>query len=307
MKGSDRGQFGPDDDAGDFGGLSALDAYLDGQLSGAELSAFETRLAHDHALASARDAQRRIDGGLRGLFVVPPFIPLPLNGHPPGGGTNGHPSNGHPVAPATPAGTAAHGWAGIKSAILSTKGLLAGLALVAAVVLGIGGWLAYLHFTADGDHQLTFAEVYQRQVHATPSGTVERLQIESLASETTGYAIRLKQQPANVKFVSMLQAHVLSPHTFVLHARCEGEDMLLLADRACEDVPAAGHNCGMNQFRREVGGVVFYELSPFDEPMLLNAYEVFPAGSAPAITMSSTTTHPSTTHPSTTHLSTSTH
>jgi hypothetical protein len=286
MKGSDRGQFGPDD-AGEPGGGGSLDAYLDGQLSGGELSAFEARLARDPALARARDAQRRIDGGLRGLFVVPPFIPLPLNGQPPGGPnghpTNGHPANGHPVSPATPAGTGAaagHGWAGVKSAILTAKGLLAGLTLVAAL-LGAGGWLAYLHFTAD--RQLTFAEVYQRMVHAAPGGTVDRSQVESVASDTVGYAIRMKEQPANLKLVSMSQAHVLSPRTFVLQARVDGQDMLLLADRACEDAPLAGRGCGMHQFRREVGGVVFYELSPFDEPMLLNSYEVFPPGAPPAI------------------------
>jgi hypothetical protein len=293
MKGSDRGQFGPDDagDPGAGGGSSPLDAYLDGQLSGAELSAFEARLARDPALAGARDAQRRIDGGLRGLFIVPPFIPLPLNGHPPGGGGGGGGgANGHPVSPAAPAGAAAHGWAGVKSAILSTKGLLASLAIVAAL-LGAGGWLAYLHFTAapPADNPLTFAEVFQRQVHAVPNGTVDRSQVESLASETLGYAIRMKTPPANVKFVSMSQAHVMSPRTFVLQARVEGQDMLLLADRACEDVQAEARSCGMHQFRREVGGVVFYELSPFDKPMLLNSYEVFPPGFAPGTTSTSTT------------------
>jgi hypothetical protein len=299
MKGSERGQFGPGD-ADEFGGSSPLDAYLDGQLSGAELSAFEARLARDPARAGARDAQRRIDGGLTGLFVVPPFIPLPLNGQPPGG-TNGHPTNGHPVSPAAPAGAApagagAPGWAGIKSALLSTKGLLAGLALLAAL-LGAGGWLACLHFTPDANRQLTFAEIYQRQLHTAPNGNVDRSQVESLASETVGYAIRIKEHPANLKFVSMSQAHVLSPRTFVLQASYEGQDMLLLADRACEDLPAAGHNCGMHQYRREVGGVVFYELSPFDKPMLLNSYEVFPPGSAPVKTSSAPTTHATTTRP----------
>jgi hypothetical protein len=298
MKGSDGGQLGHGDadDLGDDGGGSPLDAYLDGQLSGAELSAFEARLARDPVLAGARDAQRRIDGGLRGMFVVPPFIPLPLNGHPPGG-TNGHPTNGHPVAPAAPAvGTAAHGWAGVKAAILSTKGLIAGFVLLAGL-LGAGGWLAYLHFTVDPDPQLTFAEAYQRQVHATPNGSVDKSQVESLASETIGYTIRMKHQPANLKLVSMSRAHVLSSRTFVLQARYEGQDMLLIADRACEDMPAADHNCGMHQFRREVGGVVFYELSPFDKPMLLNAYEVFPPGAAPATIPSahtSNTTQPRT-------------
>ena len=293
MKGSDLGQFGHDD-AGDPGGGSTLDAYLDGQLSGAERSAFEARLARDPALAGAREAQRRVDAGLRGLFVIPPFIPLPMSGHPTG--TNGHPSNGHPVTPATPAattGTAGYGWAGIKSAILSTKGLLAGLALL-AVLLGVGGWLAYLQFTAP--HQLTFAEIYQQQVRVTPNGSVDGSQVETVASQTIGYGIRLKSHPANVKLVSMSAAHVLSPHTFVLQARREGQDVVLLADRACEDAPAAAAaGCGMHQFRREIGGVVFYELTPLDEPMLLSVLEVVPAAASVQVTGS--TTHRSTTNP----------
>src|SRR3954451_21802845 len=92
---SDRGQLDPGDNGS--GGGTLLDAYLDGQLTGAELAVFEARLASEPALAARRDAQRRIDRGLRGLFVVPPFIALPINGHPPT--TPGHPANGHPVSP----------------------------------------------------------------------------------------------------------------------------------------------------------------------------------------------------------------
>lgn len=300
MKGTDRGQFGHDD-ADDLGGSvgAMLDAYLDGQLSGAQLSAFEARLARDPALVGARDAQRRIDGGLRGLFVVPPFIPLPMpmNGHPTG--SNGSPTgtNGHPVTPTGPTtGTAGHGWAGVKSAILSTKGLVSGLALLAVLLAG-GGWLAYMHFTAS--RQLTFAEIYAQQVRVAPNGTVDGSQVETVASQAIGYGIRLKDRPANLKLISMSQANVLSPHTFVLQARYQGQDVVLLADRSCEDKPAPGaHSCGMNQFRREVGGVVFYELSALDQPTLLNVLEVLPAGSVQTVqTSTSTTQRGATTRP----------
>jgi hypothetical protein len=297
MKGSDRGQLGHDDaddlGGGGGGGGSALDAYLDGQLGGAERAAFEARLARDPALAGARDAQRQIDGRLRGLFVVPPFIPLPINGNPPSG-ANGHPANGHPVAPAAAAGKAG-GWTALKSAILSTKGLVVGLALLTSL-LGVGAWLAFFRPAPPPPPQgLTFAEIFQKQVNTPPDGAIDDARVASHASATIGHPIRLKGRSANLKLVSMSSAHVMSPHTFVLQARYEGQDVLLLADRACEDVPA-GHSCGMNQFRREVGGVVLYELTPLDQPMLLNACEVLPAGSVQLI--GSPATQGSTTKPS---------
>jgi hypothetical protein len=236
--------------------------------------AFEARLARDPVLAAGRDAQRRIDRGLRGLFVIPPFVGLPINGHPPGG--TAHPANGHPLTPAAPAGAShAGGWAALKSTLLSAKGL-AIIGLVAAALLGAGGWLTYLRFFAD--RQLSFDEVYSQQVRATAAdASIGRDQVESFASATLGYTVRTKKAPANVKLVSMTQAHVMSARTVVVHARVDGQNLLLLADHACHDVQASGGgSCELHRFRREVGGVVLYELTPLDKPVLLNLYDVLP-------------------------------
>src|SRR5262249_53403833 len=78
------------------------------------------------------------------------------------------------------------------------------------------------------------------------------------------------------KLVSMSQAHVLSPRTVVVHARVDGENLLLLADHTYRDVAAGGESCGLHRFRREVNGVVLYELTPLDKPGLLNLYDVLP-------------------------------
>jgi hypothetical protein len=79
-----------------------------------------------------------------------------------------------------------------------------------------------------------------------------------------------------VKLVSMSQAHVMTRRTFVLQARVDGQNLLVLADKACEDVAPSASGCGLHRFRREVGGVVFYELTPLDKPLLLNLYQVLP-------------------------------
>jgi anti-sigma factor RsiW len=303
MKGSDRGQFDFDGDAGDPGDGSRLDAYLDGQLSGAELSAFEARLASEPALDAQRELQQRIDRGLRGVLIPPAFIPLPMNGHPPACGTKGLAVYGHPLTPsAPPAGAAAKtGWAAIKSVLLSGKGLLIS-ALLLSGLLGIAGWLASAHFTAvpaEHPRALSFQELYQGQVHAESCGAnLDRQQVESLASQTLGYTIRLQGMPTDVKLVSMTNAWVMTHNTFVLHARHNGQDLLVLADHACEDVPAsvaAAHTCGMHPFRREVDGLVFYELTPLEQPVLLNALQVLPAGTSVASPIvTSTATQPTT-------------
>src|SRR5687768_1080789 len=58
----------------------ALDAYEAGVLAGPRRRAFESRLAGDPSLRAAVDEQRRIDGSLRAMFLVPAPPPLAVNG-----------------------------------------------------------------------------------------------------------------------------------------------------------------------------------------------------------------------------------
>ena len=258
--------------AGDNGSAStsSLDAYLDGRLGGPERTAFEARLGEDPALAAGLDAQRHIDGSLRRMFIVPPFTGLPFDGHPtPAQAARPEPVHA-PRAAAAVAGVAISAALGDGARRWTTKTLLFG-ALVSGVVLTAVSWLAY---NALADRRQSFNEVYRdlAAVPAQPAGTAG---FESACRHSLGHQVAVTQPPAGVEVLGVGEAKVLSPKTVVLRARVDGQNVLLFADRAANDDgrAAARHDgCSLHLFRRQVGGVVFYELTPFDEPRLLDPY-----------------------------------
>ena len=260
---------------------AALDAYLDGQLGTSARSAFEARLAGDPALAAELDVQRRLDRSLRGAFLVPPFPGLPTNGHPtplPRSEPSSKPSliTGPRAAAAAIAGltvsAAAQGarrWARDNVLLSAALGVM-----IAGSVL----WLAY---TAHANRRVTFDEVYRDVVASPPtSGSSTAAPFESACAKSLGRALQARNVvPNGVQMLGVIEAPVLSRKTVVLRARVDGQDVLLFADRPEEEAEALrrmGGGCHLHLFRRDAGGLVLYELTPLDQPRLLDQYAEAP-------------------------------
>lgn len=66
----------------------------------------------------------------------------------------------------------------------------------------------------------------------------------------------------------------ISRYTGVMLGVARGEDVVVLVDHLDRDVELATPNEGLNLFRRTVGELVFYELTPLDEPVFIPTFEV---------------------------------
>lgn len=245
-----------------------LDAYVDGHLSGAARAAFESRLADDPALAARLDFQRQLERALRGLFVAPAFPGVPANGHP-----TPLPRHAASAAAASTAGRFAARW-------LRREVVLGGLFATAAVAIAVITWFAQF---APAGSRLTFETVYRQSVASGTGGcggAHDGANLESVCQLSVGRALRLKSVPAGVEVLGVSEARVLSARTVVLRAKVDGAEVLVFADRAKNDDDDAGARPanGLRTFRRQMGDVVLYEVTPLAAPRLLDRYEFAEGG-----------------------------
>lgn len=225
----------------------SLDAYLDGTLEGADLAAFEAALAADPALRAEVDLQRRIDGALRHGFALPePAIPMLAPA---------------PVPVPAPA-RARRYWTAPR------------LLAAAAIVLLVGGFTTFglaRHLAAD--HPLV--SVYRTNVArglkpAWVCDTDEQL-VAYLESKY-GRALTVRGGEG-VHLIGWTSCAAISPYTAVLMTRVEGEPVLVLVDTASADHDLSlPWLSGLHLYRRELGGMVLYELTPRSAPALLDRF-----------------------------------
>lgn len=246
----------PDDD------FSGLDAYVDGRLPASERAAFEARLADDPTLLAGVELQRRLDTALRSLFAVPAFPGVPSNGHP------------APVPRGQAAGPRWVQW--IRRDVLIGS-LFAAIGITAAVVT----WFSEF---APARTQVTFEMAYRQNIESGEvggCGIADASEMESISQLSVGSALRLRTAPRDVELLGLSHVDVLSTQTLVLRAKVEGREVLVFADRVSNDSPSSAAKCaksGIHMYRRQIGDVVLYEMSPLDKPRLLDLYEPVSAG-----------------------------
>jgi hypothetical protein len=262
-------------------GDGALDAYLDGLLVGPERLAFESRLSQDPALRAAVESQRRIDGALRSLFVIPTPLPLPTNGK------YRQPDSPPPESPPTPGPSA-------TSATAAAAGAEKGKIILAAVLLLLSAAITAWQFFPDGSGggaqrvRATPEEVYQRQVLGGFTPDVPYLGAQHLSAiyhTHLGRGLSLRA-PKGVTPLGVASGCGVGHDAVVLLARVNGREVMVIAstpDCAGPDPggAAAGPDGGLRRFRRQVGGLVLDELSPLDRPHLLDRFEPTPPPAAP--------------------------
>jgi len=238
-----------------------LDRYLDGDLAGAELEAFEARLGRDSSLRAEITRQERIDDGLRRLLAPPQNPPriAALEARPEAAERD-HPS---PPVPLTRRRT----------------GIVVG-ALAAAAVLALAA--AGVWWQAGGARPTKLDRLYAFQVEHdwTP------LEVCTTADAFQGwvekyYGVPLRPRPGateRIEFIGWRYDTTLSGLTGVLLARADDQPLFVLVDRLEHDgvlEPPRRHDA-LRLHRREVGGLVLYEVSPFERPRVIGALAVAP-------------------------------
>jgi hypothetical protein len=218
----------------------ALDAYLDGLLEGADLEAFEAAMAADPALRAEVELQRRIDAALRRHFALPEAPAL------------------HPPA------------AGAGSRYWNTPRLLAAAAIILLVAgITIFGLVRYIA----ADHPLV--RVYRTEVArglkpAWVCDTDE--QLVAYLEDKYGRGLTVRGGDG-IDLIGWTSCTALSPYTAVLMTRVDGEPVFVLVDLLASDRDLSlPWLSGLHLFRRELGGMVLYELTPRAAPVLLDRF-----------------------------------
>lgn len=225
-------------------GPDSIDLYMDDLLSPSERTAFEARLAAEPELRARLAQQREIDGVLGRAYAYEPPAPMPMP---------------------KPVSWPRVGWiASLASAVL--------LAVSAFVVLNRPS--ATKHRPAEA--------VYAAYVEAgwKPAWKCENDQQSADAVSTLlglpGAAVIVPLATPGVEVLGWIPTDdyrlgtPISQRTLSLLTRVDGKNVLLLVDlkerdRAVAVTPASG----LNVFRREVDGVVIYEVSPLGKARVL--------------------------------------
>ncbi len=225
---------------------SLLERYCDGELTPEQRAAFEQALADDEALRRQVELQSRIDATLRGAFA-----------------------ERYAAAPAMPRK---------RPFYRSPRVLLVAAMLLIALPVGIACVQYVLLTRRPAPPQPVTMQAYYAEAVASgfePGWVCETdEQFAGTFDYRFGQPMLTGALPSDVELLGLGYARVLSRRTVTVFARVRGEPVLLFVDRATAAPPTEPLAEGLRRFRRELGDVAIYEVSPHDEPRLLEHFYV---------------------------------
>ncbi len=233
-----------------------LEAYLDGLLEGPDREAFERRIEEQPDLQAAVRQHRAVDSALKRVIGPPPVARLDPAGD----------AAGPARAPAT------GGWR------LAVKRLAVAAALAGGV---FGAWQIYSVLSPDaGGYQpmawRSLETVYRNEIESgfEPSWVCENdEEFRQSFSKSHGQPLLLAQLPDRVSALGLAYCNSITLKTTYLLATVEGEPVIVFVDRRDRD-PGQTLSPGsdLHLYSRHVGSLVLYELSPLDQPRLLDHF-----------------------------------
>lgn len=259
-----------------------LDAYLDGQLTGDELHAFEKSLAQDPVLQAQVDTQRSIDDSLTRLFGRAEPVSLPAQ---PNGAFEAHrQSVARTIEPprlrVAPHTGAAKAKTPPAKRNLRLPALLAVAAMLALTAAGLymTGWIKPSDFFGTRETFIGPEVVYQRKVKTgfNPDWVCETDdQFTDTIRSRWGESLLIRNTDS-VKVVGWSYYEpVLSSDTLILLTKVDDTEVIVVMDHKKHDRTVSMKGCGgkLQQFREEFGNVVMYEITPLAEPRVLPLVE----------------------------------
>jgi hypothetical protein len=234
-----------------------LDRYLDGLLDPQEAAAFEREVAADPALAAELELQRRIDASLSRAFAYPEGVEASLLDPAP-----------IPFVPAK----RRFSWKRV-AAVAS----LAASLTVAYIVSRPGAFDPPLKGGAA--FTMTACEVYKRlnDNNWVPSYKCKNdEEFVAAVRKRLGTAVLIPLGTVGVTldgwgYPDSYEGSPLSIHAMYLMTHVGDRRVLVMMDTKANENPVPKGTCEVNLFRREVGSMVLYEVSPLDAPKAIEA------------------------------------
>lgn len=243
-----------------------LDAYLDGQLDEAELRAFERQLARHEGLRIQVERQRVLDDTLLRLFPTPSTDQL-LSGRP-----SPHARRRRRLSISD--------WSP-RARFITTAACLA--------LIVLAGWRVW-QFTrppVPGPYGAqpwrSLARVYDDTLKGgfKPNWVCKSdEEFKMMFQARLGQRLLLAQSDGAVQSVGLGYCHSISPLTVYLLARvsCDADaeptdEVLVFVDRAKScTAPSLPPDSALRLFRRQVDGLILFELTPCSQPRVLDLF-----------------------------------
>ena len=237
-----------------------IDAYLDDALAPADRAAFEARLNTDASLRAELDLARGIEASLNRTHV-----PESLS------------------APSLPSAKSARA----ASAPQRSLRRFWPLASAAAIVLvALAGYLVYDHFDTSF-RRYDPARFYAMAAdhNFAPDWTCQNDdEFKDTTRNNVGQAMLVHQDPtAKIQLVGWAYSKTyrgtpLGPKTIMLFAKVDSDPVIVLVDELSRDaILKAASDPKLHVFRRELGSVVLYEITPRSSPVVMDAFYMPPS------------------------------
>lgn len=248
----------------------------DGLLTPEEQAQIVQRAERDADLARALEQDAEVDAALQRAFAPPPPVFPVLDDEPQSKATPA----ADPVSPATVEQEPVH-------AKPRSRGRLVWYATAATLAWALFGWQ---WLSRPGGPEVAFVERPLSEVYET--SIREGFQPywicddEAVFAETfrrrQGVPLKLGELPEDRVMAGLSYLGGLSDSSTSMLAHVDGKPVIVVVDRLKNDWrPPVGHDeqTGLNVFRVERAGLVLYEVTPLDEPMLLPYFRpLTPAG-----------------------------
>lgn len=174
-------------------------------------------------------------------------------------------------APTAPSGSASPGSRG-SVLYRFTRPMRLAAAILVVAVLG-----AAIAFYANPFGQASLASVYRAEIEAGfVPGWVCETETEFIETFTKRFQTPLRLREAvGLEAIGLTYNYALGPQTVMLLTRVEGEPVIVFigSTRLVETAPAVGDR-DLAVFEKQIGGVRLFELTPFDQPRVLEQFEI---------------------------------
>ncbi len=233
-----------------------LDAYLDGRLSRDEADEFEKQLRANDAQRAEVDLQRQLDSALRRRFAPPDLARQLFDAV---FVEKEQPARAEHLAPAH---------AGRKRHWLWTVAM--GLSIVAAGII----CLSWPRTKAPQHAQITLTQIYVSSIRSGYRPILhgkDNHRIAAVFKERQGQPLVVEPLPEGSTLLGLSYCGGFSPLTTTVVCKVDGQLVMVFVDRA-ELENAINHppNRKARIYRRILGDLVLYEVSPYGQPRVLD-------------------------------------